>query len=557
MLLSVYEDIVHAGRSIPQEFRGSLTRRIVLIGLAVLVIPLALHSLFLYYQEYLQAAQGLMRTLVFFAEGRVGLIEEEIQQQLDALDGCPADSTQCARVFQIERGTPPAGVPRGENPFFWVDFAAQRLLVGRWEGSEARWIVTDLNRWIHSVRFAYAPIVLSFVDEQGEVFVTTDEELLHHPSIAQSGDWLSILKEKEILAFQMAVPRVPMSILLTVPEDSVAALKTRNYVIRMGGFFVFFIALSGGMAVLLTHRFSRPLEALSRVMHQVSEGRLATRYQSDRLGFELNSLGMQFNATVEALVQKQKEAEEERVHRERLAQELQIGQEIQRSMLPETLPTLSGVDMAAGYLPALEVSGDFYDCIGLPQGRLLFVIADVSGKGISACLYALDVRGVIRGVAMSEGDLSRLVSRANELLILDTKDSGMFATVWLAIYDPVSRALHYVSQGHPPALLHRGGSIEELSTEGSSLGVDAQMEARPRSVTLQSGDLLLLYTDGVIEAADVRGALFRKQRLQEALLHHPADTARETVHHVLEEVRIFSLNTEQADDISLLAMRIL
>jgi sigma-B regulation protein RsbU (phosphoserine phosphatase) len=243
-----------------------------------------------------------------------------------------------------------------------------------------------------------------------------------------------------------------------------------------------------------------------------------------------------------------------KIERERLAQELKIGREIQLSMLPASLPEYPGLDLSPGYLAALEVSGDFYDLFPLDDHRLLFVVADSAGKGIPACLYSLGFRSALRSFAVSGASLSEMVRQSNDLLLLDTGESGFFVTAWIGLYDSRTGKLEYCSQGHPPALLRHDGKLKELSTQGISFGVEEFVRSPVEEIILHQGDTLLVYTDGVIEAHDPDRNLFGMDHLKEFVLESKENTSAEFVEDLLSEIKHFAKGQPQFDDITLLCL---
>ena len=301
-------------------------------------------------------------------------------------------------------------------------------------------------------------------------------------------------------------------------------------------------------------RMAKPFKALCHTMQRVSEGALHVRYPSDEMGYEINALGEQFNTTLDELLRRTKEAEQERLNRESLLQELKIGHQIQRSMLPVSLPELPGLDVAPGYLAAHEVSGDFYDLFPLDDHRFLFVVADSAGKGISACLYSLGFRSALRAFAVAGNSLSNIIQQANDLLLLDTGDSGFFITAWIGLYDVTTKTLEYCSQGHPPALFKRGGALRELSTQGIPFGVESLVGNSIASITLQHGDFLLLYTDGVLEAHDPDHEFFGKKRLEDLILQSEYSFSAQFIQNLLSKIQLFSRGSPQYDDITFLVM---
>lgn len=373
---------------------------------------------------------------------------------------------------------------------------------------------------------------------------------------------LSLLGEKGQLIASSDVPRsteiekifelpgVPFKFEVTLTPETARLSQSIGLFDSLIHFLFVLLFVGGGAAFWLTWRMARPLKHLHRVMDLVQQGDLKARYVSDRLGFEVNQIGGHFNQTVEALT-------EQRLAREVLARELEIGRTIQRNLFPKEMPQVPGIQVAAGFIPAKEVAGDFYDLFFTQNGQLFIAIADASDKGISACLYSLLLRSLLRAKVNSTKDLSTALFEANELFCQDTAESGNFATAWVGLYDPRQKQLTFCNAGHPPALLLRGGGIEELNHGVGALGVEDLLE-RPtsRTIQLQSGDLLLFVTDGVLEAQDVLGKFFGKKAMLSAIHDAQNKTPQETVDLLIQKIGQFSQGAEQSDDLTVLSVRI-
>ncbi len=326
-----------------------------------------------------------------------------------------------------------------------------------------------------------------------------------------------------------------------------SSLHQVNWVFRVCSFLFIVGVVGGGFGVLLLRRLSKPLNVLCLTMERVSEGAIHSRYSSQLLGFEINTLGNYFNQTMDALILHQRQAEEERAKKEKLAEKLKVAREIQRNLLPKYGSANSGLEVDYAYLPALEVSGDFYDLFTSPSGKTLITIADISDKGISACLYSLGLRSSLR--SLMDFDLSEMVRKANELFCIDSSDSGQFATLWIGVLD--QNKLRFLSLGHPPALLKRKGELQFLSTSHSALGIEAFSNITPSEITLEKGDEILLYSDGATEAMDPSGDLFGVERLKQYFLK----SMRNTTQGLLEEIQDFTQHHPPQDDLTLLSVR--
>jgi len=214
------------------------------------------------------------------------------------------------------------------------------------------------------------------------------------------------------------------------------------------------------------------------------------------------------------------------VDKGRMERELQVAREVQASLLPRHTPQIEGWEFAAFWQPAREVAGDFYDFI--PGDRLGVVIADVSDKGMPAALFMALSRSIVRASVAHIHQPAEGISQANRLICADATN-GMFVTLFYAQLDPVTGELVYVNAGHNPPLLLRAGSGEliELLRTGMVLGIHESAPYDQRSVTLNAGDLILFYTDGVTDALDTQGNEFGLDHLRRMLLDHRGASATE------------------------------
>jgi len=243
---------------------------------------------------------------------------------------------------------------------------------------------------------------------------------------------------------------------------------------------------------------------------------------------------------------------------ERKKAELRIAHDIQMSFLPERLPEVPGIEVAALALPAKEVGGDFYDAIPLPGGRTAFTIADVAGKGVPAALFMALSRTVLRANTRVPRSAREVVGEANALIAEDAK-SGMFVTLFYAVADPGRRTLTYVNAGHNPPLLFRpdGERPTRLKGTGIILGVMPEAEFGEETIALETGDLLLLYTDGITEAINSREEQFGEERLIETVMNCRDLPPGEIVDRIRDAVTAFSGDEPQFDDQTLMILRVI
>lgn len=247
------------------------------------------------------------------------------------------------------------------------------------------------------------------------------------------------------------------------------------------------------------------------------------------------------------------EREEEAQTRERLNQELRIARVIQETLLPKEVPQLPGWQMAVYWKPALAVGGDFYDFLPMSDGRLALVIADVTDKGVPAALVMATTRATLRGAARRTLDPCDALLRSNELLHPELP-LNMFITCLYAILDPQSGKLVFANAGHNPPYHCHAGEISELRATGMPLGLMEKVEYEQREITINHGECLLLYSDGLTEAHNPNGEMLGFQRVKDLMRKH-AGAGAAMIHHLLEELESFTgPGWTQEDDVTLMTL---
>lgn len=239
-----------------------------------------------------------------------------------------------------------------------------------------------------------------------------------------------------------------------------------------------------------------------------------------------------------------------------LQRELEVARRIQEAVLVREFPVRSDLELYAFMTPAREVGGDFYDFFSLQDGRLGFAIADVSGKGVSAALFMAVSRTLLEGLALQTDGPAECIRSMNRLLTPRSLPN-MFVTVFYGILDPATGTLEYCNAGHnTPFIIHSDGSTELLpNTNSIAVSLMRDFEYGGRTFTLQPGDSILLYTDGVTEAMNEDREEFTIERLQELLGEHPGLSAPALIRAVIRSVTEFTGGVAQSDDITLLALR--
>jgi sigma-B regulation protein RsbU (phosphoserine phosphatase) len=333
-------------------------------------------------------------------------------------------------------------------------------------------------------------------------------------------------------------------------------------------------------------------EALSQDQ-QTPEFYSANIQRNDELGEVIGAFHQMYRQISEA-IDKRKKAEaalqqsfqQVEAYSRVLNNELEKGREIQINFLPSQLLQMPGWETAAYFKPARQVAGDFYDIFQLPEGPVGFVVADVCDKGVGAALFMALFRSLIRifsgqtslnGLALTCSDAVddgaeqanenpaidpihfkalKAVQLTNKYIALNHGELAMFATLFFGILDPDSGRLSYINGGHEPLyILNSGGGVKaQLATTGPAVGIEPQISFKIQQSQMEPGDILLGYTDGVIEACAADGSFFTAKQFK-TVLDAPSSSAGELLDRIADSLQQHIGKAEQFDDITLLAIR--
>ncbi len=239
--------------------------------------------------------------------------------------------------------------------------------------------------------------------------------------------------------------------------------------------------------------------------------------------------------------------------RERLEQEMRVATLIQQQFLPHELPELPDWQVAAYYAPARAVGGDFYDFIQLPRGRIGIVVGDVTGKGVPAALLMARTQSVLRGEAPRLVDPSRVLARANEILIAEMP-ARMFVTCLYMVLEPATGRVAYANAGHNLPVVRSSDAVVELRATGMPLGLLPGMRYDEREAVLAPNQQILLYSDGIDEAHSPSGEMFGIPRLRELMAVDLPGT--ELIDYLLDALHGFvGRGWDQEDDITLVTLQ--
>lgn len=326
-----------------------------------------------------------------------------------------------------------------------------------------------------------------------------------------------------------------------------------NIIITM----VFVVFAVMGLVFIISNRISEPILKLKDGVKEVSQGDL-DHILSVKTGDEIEELADAFNQMKADLKEHIENLQKTTAEKERIESELQVANKIQSSMLPQTFPPypdIKHLDLYATMEPAREVGGDFYDFFPLNKRYFCFSIGDVSGKGIPAALFMVITRTILKNQAMQGHSIETIFNQSNDLLCSDNVED-MFVTVFMGILDTETGELEYVSAGHNPPLISKNGSDYEFLDVQRNLvlgGMDG-FSYQAQKLSLEPGDILLLYTDGVNEAMNHHGELFGDARFFDAANKARGRAPREIVNSITHNVGSFTQGTPASDDLTMLAL---
>ena len=256
-----------------------------------------------------------------------------------------------------------------------------------------------------------------------------------------------------------------------------------------------------------------------------------------------------------------KEAEKERGELRDLQSDLSVAREIQHAILPRTfrldkMPLSDTIDLHASMEAAKDVGGDFYDFFRIDDTHLGFTIADVSGKGVPAAIFMAVSRTLIKATGVHNLSSAEVMVQANDMLATESLDS-MFVTVFYGILDLETGHVDYTNAGHnPPYVLHSDGSVEAVPTAGNmALGAFEGLPYKSDELTLEKGDMLVMFTDGVTEAENENHEQLGEARLEALLPNYATASAAGMVEGIRSMVHNFAGEAPQSDDVTVLVIR--
>jgi sigma-B regulation protein RsbU (phosphoserine phosphatase) len=316
------------------------------------------------------------------------------------------------------------------------------------------------------------------------------------------------------------------------------------------GFLIILVLVGAALALTFSRTITLPLEKLSRAAQKLAKGDFDSRV-SVKSRDELGDVGRVFNRIGPELKEHY-----------RMRRSLEVAMEIQQNLLPETPPTLAGLEIYGMTLFSDETGGDYFDYMCIDQRgqpELCVAVGDVSGHGIPSALLMATVRAFLRMRATLRDALGDIVSDVNREFSKDVGDSGQFVTFFLARIDRYKNRLEWVRAGHEPAILYDPDtdSFKNLNGgKGPALGVLDQAAYMESSCEIRPGQIIYIGTDGIWEARNAEGNMFGKERVKQVIRKESAASAQTIVLSILDAVRDFCSSADQEDDLTVTVVKV-
>jgi serine phosphatase RsbU (regulator of sigma subunit)/anti-sigma regulatory factor (Ser/Thr protein kinase)/TolA-binding protein len=320
---------------------------------------------------------------------------------------------------------------------------------------------------------------------------------------------------------------------------------------------IFLLASYAGISIMI-YVLLNPFRKLSDWVRAMDHGDEVEDEMDIDSSTEIGEIAKAFSE----ITSKFRESQKNLVAQEQLQKEMQVAQEIQKTLLPTDFPNLEGYELSSLYQAAKEVGGDYYDFVEVDKDTLGIVVADVSGKGVPGSLVMTMIRTALRTEARGMYDAAEVLARVNDFVVNDMK-KGMFVTIFYVIIDSKRRRLNYASAGHNPMILYRPSAKKTyyLNPKGFPIGIQLaetdlfRNSIESDTILLAEDDILILYTDGITEAMNGNRDLFGEERFLKVIREHGSLRVKPFVEKLQLEIESFTEGAVQYDDITLVSIK--
>ena len=402
-----------------------------------------------------------------------------------------------------------------------------------------------------------------FAEKTGDSIIATTEQHVDNSTIMGKSlntlKWYSDdLKEGEIFDYN-GVKYIPyikqlnngLVLIVNVPLFELFHAAVHHLSVLLTVLLICTVLIVSILLWVLRRNINEPISKLTGIAQRISQGDWEETIQLDKPS-ELAQLAKAFNKMKTDIKTHLTQLTEISKEKEKIESELAIAKEIQTSALPTDFPQGEFFQLAASMTPAREVGGDFYDFFPIDDKHYVFVVADVSGKGITAALYMMSAKTAIKNMLQAGYPIEEAISKANNTLC--DNQAGMFVTAFIGILNLENGQVQYINAGHCPPLYKTENGYEYIDVNRNIiLGVRLNYKYESRTFVLQDNERLFLYTDGVTEAQNENYKMFGEERLHKAL-NQKELTLSDTLMHVYQSIKKFVKKAPQSDDITMLVL---
>ena len=342
-----------------------------------------------------------------------------------------------------------------------------------------------------------------------------------------------------------------MILIVNIPKHEMYSVLYRNVLILLVGLLMVTLLISLLLYMVLKRNINTPIEKLSDIANRISQGDLEAEIKIEKPK-EFAKLADTFHKMTTDIKSITKE-------RERIESELTLAKAIQASSLPNVFPPYpdnNEFDVFADMEPAKEVGGDFYDFYFIDETHFMFLIADVSGKGVPAALFMMTVKTLINYIAQSDYSPKQMIEKINQKIYTNNKQ-GFFVTMLAGIVDVKTGDIAYVNCGHNPPLVKHGKEPFEFVDLKPNivLGAFENADFNISTAKLSPGDTVVLYTDGITEAVDSTGELYGEERLLKAINNQNYLNTKDILQYIKQDTHKFTKEMPQSDDMTMLIFK--